>query len=210
MNTMSSSANSIQSQSRPTSLYSIDQILGNNNTQQENQSVFGKLNIINFFLFGFRNLFLLRCRKSVRNAKILFTTCWCAVFGRRQHFRLTFVNWIYLTNNVNATRQTVNIGSQDTHHHSISFCETFCAIPLKICQQINLQSQLMENWFSWKNSWNWFLFHLPAQNERPLWIPFHLATKLIAEKCVVAQHDHQYASNWRTKLWKIIYEYHPI
>lgn len=116
MNTMTSSANSIQSQSRPTSLYSIDQILGNNNTQQDNQSVFGKFNIINFFLFGFRNLFLLRCWKSVRNAKILFTTCWCTVFGRRQKFRLTFVNWIYLTNNVNATRQTVNIGSQDAHH----------------------------------------------------------------------------------------------
>lgn len=51
---MSSSANSIQSQSRTTSLYSIDQILGNNNTQQNSQSVFGKLNFL--FLNKFDNV----------------------------------------------------------------------------------------------------------------------------------------------------------
>lgn len=69
MNTMSSSANSIQSQSRPTSLYSIDQILGNNNTQQDNQSVFGKLNIKLFLWFGFENVFFVNLCKLLRCVK---------------------------------------------------------------------------------------------------------------------------------------------
>lgn len=104
MNKMGSSANSIQSQSRTTSLYSIDQILGNNNTQQDNQPVFGEWQFIFFtwnhliyrkfhFECGFFDL-------KQTNAEIytkgytthsyhLLMQCF---FGRRQDF-LIKLNW---------------------------------------------------------------------------------------------------------------------
>lgn len=98
MNTMSSSANSIQSQSRPTSLYSIDQILGNNNTQQDNQSVFGKLNIINFFDSVSKFIFVELCSTcyGVKNPCEMQRYCSPPVDAQfvadGKIFRLTFIN----------------------------------------------------------------------------------------------------------------------